>query len=140
MIRAAEKDLVHQSEEILSIRVTSDVSSLCSGSGTASRIKLATTTILCLKRQPPIINIQHVRAKSSPLQIGEIPVEETFPKEYESAGLGHGVVNRSQSAGLLSYKSKDHVGENEPNIGSILALREIALSRRHGLGPALEKK
>lgn len=81
-----------------------------------------------------------LRAKSSPLQIGEIPVEETFPEEYESAGLGHGVVNRSQSAGLLSYKSKDHVGENEPNIGSILAHREIALSRRHGLGPALEKK
>lgn len=80
------------------------------------------------------------RAKSSPLQIGEIPVEETFPKEYESAGLGHGVFNRSQSAGLLSYKSKDHVGENEPNIGSILAMREIALSRRHGFGPALEKK
>lgn len=81
-----------------------------------------------------------IRAKSSPHQIGEIPVEETFPKEYESAGQGHGVVNRSQSAGLLSYKSKEHVGENEPSIGSILALREIALSRRHGLGPALEKK
>lgn len=93
-------------------------------------------------RVPPI------RAKSSPLQIGGIADEETSARwrssseAYGSAGLGYGVVDRRQSAGPLatiSYKPKDNAGDNECEIGSFLARREIALSRRQGPGPDLKK-
>lgn len=89
-----------------------------------------------------------IRAKLSPLQIGGIPVEETCSRwptsseENASAGLGYGVVNnRRQGAGpptTKAYESKDHIWDNDCKIGSILARREIALSRRHG-GPDLKK-
>lgn len=89
-----------------------------------------------------------IRAKSSPLQVGGIPVEETTPwwrtssEENGSAGLGYGVVNRPQIARpptTKSYDSKDPISGNDCEIGSILARREIALSRRHGSGPDLKK-
>lgn len=82
-----------------------------------------------------------IRAKSSPFEIGGPPDEETssrWPtssKEYGSAGVDYGVVNRRQSADpptTVSYKSKDHTWDDECEIGSFLARREIALSRRHG--------
>lgn len=93
-------------------------------------------------RCPPI------QVKSSPLQIGGISDEETSARwrssseEYGSAGLGYGVVDRRQSAGTpttISYKPKDRVGDNDCDIGSFLARREIALSRRQGPGPDLKK-
>ncbi|MCJ1344865.1 hypothetical protein MMC31_003070 [Peltigera leucophlebia] len=88
-----------------------------------------------------------IRAKSSPIQIEGIPVEETTSRwrtsseESGSAGLGYGVVNRPQSARpptTKSYEPKDH-SYNDCEIGSILARREIALSRRHGSGLDLKK-
>ena len=79
-----------------------------------------------------------IRAISSPLQMGQKSDGEIWSRrpissiEYGSIGLGDGVVDRPQSAGppIISSKLEDHIWGNEYNIGSFLACREIALSRR----------
>lgn len=75
-----------------------------------------------------------IRANSSPLLIGAVPVGTTCSQDSGSTGLGHGVIDRSKSAGTLgtlSCKSRDNMRDYDPGTGAILARRESDLSRRH---------
>lgn len=80
-------------------------------------------------------------------QVGGIRVEESSPRwrasfeENGFAGLGYAVVDVRQSAKpptTKAYESKDHLWDSDSEVGSILARREIALSRRHWSGPDLK--